>query len=172
MKRISIAAALACCALFLTVGSAAAASPCAQMKSWLKEGGGAFSGLMVIDAESGETVCASGATRQLPLASNTKLFTTSAALSKLGPATRIPTKVFAQGPIEDGVLHGSLYLQGGGDPVLGTPAFYNGYLAGLGTNIYALTPQIAAAGIERVTGRLFADDTSSTANAASPTRAT
>jgi D-alanyl-D-alanine carboxypeptidase/D-alanyl-D-alanine-endopeptidase (penicillin-binding protein 4) len=159
MKRISLAVALALCALFLAAGSAAAASPCAQMKSWLKEGGGAFSGLMVIDAESGETLCASGATRQLPLASNTKLFTTSAVLAKLGPTTRVPTKVFAQGPIEGGVLHGSLYLQGGGDPVLGTPAFYNGYLAGLGTNIYALAPQIAAAGITRVTGRLFADDT-------------
>ncbi len=159
MRGISIAVAAAFCALLLSAGSAVAASPCAQMKSWLKEGGGAFSGLMVIDAESGEQVCASGATRQLPLASNTKLFTTSAVLGKLGPETRIPTKVFAQGPIEGGVLHGSLYLQGGGDPVLGTPAFYDGYLAGLGTDIYALAPQIAAAGIKRVTGRLFADDT-------------
>ena len=159
MRRVSLAAALACCALLLSAGSAPAATSCAQMKSWLKAGGGAFSGLVVIDAESGETVCASGATRQLPLASNTKLFTTSTALSKIGPTTRIPTKVYAQGPIENGTLHGSLYLQGGGDPVLGTPAFYDGYLAGLGTDIYALAPQIAAAGIERVTGRLFADDT-------------
>jgi D-alanyl-D-alanine carboxypeptidase/D-alanyl-D-alanine-endopeptidase (penicillin-binding protein 4) len=163
MKRSRIAALLTCCALFALLMSAAgarAASPCDQMSSWLRQGGGAFSGLMVVDAESGEAVCASGAERQLPLASNMKLFTTSTALSKIGPTTRIATKVFAQGPIDDdGVLHGSLYLQGGGDPVLGTPTFYNGYLAGLGTNIYALAPQIAAAGIKRVTGRLFADDT-------------
>ena len=46
----------------------------------------------------------------------------------------------------DGVLHGSLYLQGGGDPALGTPAFYNSYLAGLGTNLFSLMPQIRAAG--------------------------
>ena len=163
MKRIQIAVALACCALsalLLGAAGAQAASPCDQMTSWLKGGGGASSGLMVVDAESGETVCASGAEHQLPLASNMKLFTTSTALSKIGSATRIPTKVFAQGPIDaNGVLHGSLYLQGGGDPVLGTPAFYNGYLNGLGTNVYALKPQIARAGIKRVTGRIFADDT-------------
>ena len=58
-----------------------------------------------------------------------------------------------------GILHGSLYLQGGGDPALGTPAFYNGYLAGLGTNLFALVPQIRAAGIRAITGRLYADDT-------------
>ena len=47
----------------------------------------------------------------------------------------------------------------GGDPALGTPAFYDSYLAGLGTNLFALTPQIKAAGITSVTGRLYADDT-------------
>ena len=77
-----------------------------------------------------------------------------------GPTSRIPTKVFADGRIDaDGVLHGSLYLQGGGDPTLGTPAFYDSYLGGLGTNIFALGPQISAAGITAVTGRLYADDT-------------
>jgi D-alanyl-D-alanine carboxypeptidase/D-alanyl-D-alanine-endopeptidase (penicillin-binding protein 4) len=89
-----------------------------------------------------------------------KLFTTSTVLSRLGPETQIPTKVFRDGIVDaDGVLHGSLYLQGGGDPALGTPSFYNSYLAGLGTNIYALTPQIKAAGITRITGRLYADAT-------------
>ena len=89
-----------------------------------------------------------------------KLFTTSTALSRLGPETRIPTKVFSDGRLDaDGVLHGSLYLQGGGDPTLGTPAFYDSYLGGLGTNLFALKPQIRAAGISSITGRLYADDT-------------
>ena len=88
-----------------------------------------------------------------------KLFTTATALSRLGPQTRIPTKVFGDGRLTaDGVFHGSLYLQGGGDPALGTPAFYNSYLGGLGTNIYSLVPQIRAAGIKSITGRLYADD--------------
>ncbi|HEX4670158.1 MAG TPA: D-alanyl-D-alanine carboxypeptidase, partial [Solirubrobacterales bacterium] len=145
--------------LLALAGPAAAASPCAQMKSWLKAGGGASSGLLVVNAETEEVVCAAGATKQLPLASNTKLFTTSTALAKLGPTTTIPTKVLTDGTIEEGILHGSLYLQGGGDPALGTPAFYNSYLAGLGTNIFALVPQLKRAGIKGVTGRLYGDDT-------------
>ncbi|HEX5983561.1 MAG TPA: D-alanyl-D-alanine carboxypeptidase [Solirubrobacterales bacterium] len=129
------------------------------MRSWLDQGSGRAS-LLVVAAESGEVVCARSPGRTLPLASNMKLFTTATALSRLGPETRIPTKVLADGRIDDkGVLHGSLYLKGGGDPALGTPSFYNAYLGGLGTNLFALKAQIRAAGITRVTGRLYADDT-------------
>jgi len=130
------------------------------MRSWLHQGGGGASGLLVVEAESGQVVCASAPGRPRILASNMKLFTTSTALSRLGPETRIPTKVFRDGKVDaNGVLHGSLYLQGGGDPTLGTPAFYDSYLAGLGTDIFGLTPQIKAAGIQSITGRLYADDT-------------
>ncbi|HET7120040.1 MAG TPA: D-alanyl-D-alanine carboxypeptidase/D-alanyl-D-alanine-endopeptidase [Solirubrobacterales bacterium] len=129
------------------------------MRAWLHQGGGGASGLLVADAETGEVVCASAANRSRSLASNMKLFTTATVLSRLGPQTRIPTKVFRDGPVDaNGILHGSLYLQGGGDPALGTPTFYDSYLGGLGTNLFSLAPQVKAAGIERVTGRLYADD--------------
>ncbi len=161
MRKASIAALVACLGLLPALtGSAAAANSCNQMKAWLKAGGGAQSGLMVVDTETEEVVCAAGAEKMLPLASNTKLFTTSAALSKLGPSATIPTKVLTDGTVDaNGVLHGSLYLRGGGDPTLGTPAFYNSYLAGLGTNIFALVPQLKRAGIKQVTGRLYGDAT-------------
>jgi serine-type D-Ala-D-Ala carboxypeptidase/endopeptidase (penicillin-binding protein 4) len=161
VKRILLPLLVALAGLFLLVAGAAQASAgCDQMRAWLRQGGGSASGLLVVDAESGQTVCAAAPGRQRLLASNMKLFTTATALSRLGPETRIPTKVFRDGKIDaEGVLHGSLYLQGGGDPALGTPGFYNSYLAGLGTNLFALTPQIKAAGIESVTGRLYADDT-------------
>jgi serine-type D-Ala-D-Ala carboxypeptidase/endopeptidase (penicillin-binding protein 4) len=88
-----------------------------------------------------------------------KLFTTSTALARLGPDSRITTSVVADGPIDhNGVLHGSLYLVGGGDPALGTPAFYNSYLGGLGTNLLLLKSRIWQAGIRAITGRLYADD--------------
>jgi serine-type D-Ala-D-Ala carboxypeptidase/endopeptidase (penicillin-binding protein 4) len=147
--------------LFLLVASAAQASrTCDQMRSWLRQGGGGASGLLVVEAESGKVVCGAAPGHQRSLASNMKLFTTSTVLSQLGPETRIPTKVFSDGRVDaDGVLRGNLYLQGGGDPTLGTPAFYDSYLAGLGTDIFALTPQVKAAGITSVTGRLYADDT-------------
>ena len=130
------------------------------MRAWLHQGGGGASGLLVLDAGTGKVVCAGAPGRPRSLASNMKLFTTSTVLSELGPETRIPTKVFRDGTLDaHGVLHGNLYLQGGGDPALGTPDFYDSYLAGLGTDLYALTPQVKAAGITSVTGRLYADDT-------------
>lgn len=145
--------------LLLHAGAAAAGQTCDQMRSWLRQAS-PQAGLLVVATESREVVCASAPGRSRPLASNMKLFTTATALSRLGPETRIPTKVLRDGRIdEEGVLHGSLYLQGGGDPALGTPAFYNAYRGGLGTNLFGLKPQIRAAGIERITGRLYADDT-------------
>jgi serine-type D-Ala-D-Ala carboxypeptidase/endopeptidase (penicillin-binding protein 4) len=161
VKRILLPFSVVLAGLFLLLaGAAQASASCDQMRTWLRQGGGSASGLLVVDAESGQTLCAAAPGRQRMLASNMKLFTTATVLARLGPDTRIPTKVFRDGKVDaNGVLHGSLYLQGAGDPALGTPAFYNSYLAGLGTNLFALTPQIKAAGIEKVTGRLYADDT-------------
>ncbi len=159
MKRVSILALAALFAALLLVPSAHAGPACDQMKSWLRSGGGGASGLLVVDAESGQTLCASGASRPLPLASNMKMFTTAAALAELGPEHRIATKVFRDGRVDArGVLHGSLYLQGGGDPALGTPGFDASYLGGLGTDLLSLRPLIRAAGITSITGRFYADD--------------
>jgi D-alanyl-D-alanine carboxypeptidase/D-alanyl-D-alanine-endopeptidase (penicillin-binding protein 4) len=160
MKRVLLLLAVAGSAVLLLATSVQASGLCDQMKGRLTSGGGQASGLLVVDSGTGQVVCARAAGTQRPLASNMKLFTTSTALARLGPDSRIATQVFGDGQLDsNGVLHGSLYLQGGGDPALGTPAFYNSYLAGLGTNLFALTPQIRAAGIRAVTGRLYADDT-------------
>ncbi len=161
MKRILLPFLVASAGLLLLLAGAAQASQtCDRMRAWLHQGGGSASGLLVVDAETEQVLCAGAPGRARPLASNMKLFTTSTALSKLGPEYRIPTKVFRDGRVDaEGVLHGSLYLQGGGDPALGTPGFYRSYLGGLGTNLFSLTPQIKAAGIKSITGRLYADDT-------------
>src|SRR5262245_48465163 len=117
--------------------SAAGGGPfCKQLRKRLVGGGGGASGLFVIDARTGKPLCGRAARRQRPLASNTKLFTTATALSRFGPEATIATKVLSEGEIDDeGVLRGDLYLQGGGDPALGTPAFYNRFLGGLGTDL-------------------------------------
>jgi serine-type D-Ala-D-Ala carboxypeptidase/endopeptidase (penicillin-binding protein 4) len=155
---VALAALLSLAALF--GGAARAASPsCEAMRSWLVRGGGPASGLVVIDENRG-TVCTRAPNRPRSLASNTKLFTTAAALARLGPDHRIPTRLYADGRIGfDGALHGNLYLRGGGDPALGSPAFYGRFLGGLGTNLFALKAHVRAAGIDRITGRLYADDT-------------
>jgi len=133
---------------------------CRDLRHRLVRGGGQASGLFVIEAGSGKAVCARAARKSRPLASNTKIFTTATALGRFGPDARLTTKVLASGKVDrNGVLHGDLYLEGAGDPVLGSPAFYDAFL-GLGTNLYALKRQIVArAEIKSVSGRLYADDT-------------
>jgi D-alanyl-D-alanine carboxypeptidase/D-alanyl-D-alanine-endopeptidase (penicillin-binding protein 4) len=160
MRRVAVLLAGVCAAVLLLAGTAHGGAVCDQMRGLLTRGGGAASGLMVVDAESGDVACARAPGTPRSLASNMKLFTTATAMSRLGPESRIATKILSDGRLDSGgILHGSLYLQGGGDPALGTPAFYNAYLAGLGTNLFALVPQIRAAGIRSITGRLYADDT-------------
>jgi D-alanyl-D-alanine carboxypeptidase/D-alanyl-D-alanine-endopeptidase (penicillin-binding protein 4) len=140
--------------------SAFAAEGCSALQGRLVRGGGQASGLFVLDADTGKVLCRRAPNRRFSLASNMKLFTTATAIGRLGPETRIPTKVEATGSVDDhGVLDGSLYLVGGGDPALGVPAFYDRFLGGLGTNLYALKGQIRGDGITAVKGRLYADDT-------------
>jgi serine-type D-Ala-D-Ala carboxypeptidase/endopeptidase (penicillin-binding protein 4) len=159
--RFGAAAALAALlAAVLAVPEAdAAGSMCSRAKSQLHAGSPA-GGLIILNANSNRVLCRSSARRRRPLASNMKLFTTSTALTMFGSRARLSTRVFAVGDVNrNGVLRGSLYLKGGGDPVLAGPAFSRRFQGGLGTNLYSLTRRIRAAGIRRVTGRLYADDT-------------
>jgi D-alanyl-D-alanine carboxypeptidase/D-alanyl-D-alanine-endopeptidase (penicillin-binding protein 4) len=143
----------------LATQAAAAELRCPTLQARLVRGGGAASGLLVIDGETGRPLCARAAKRRRPLASNMKLFTTATALARLGPQARIATTVETDGTVDrNGVLHGSLYLVGGGDPTLGTPSFYRRFLGGLGTDVFQLKAQVREAGIEAITGRLYADD--------------
>jgi serine-type D-Ala-D-Ala carboxypeptidase/endopeptidase (penicillin-binding protein 4) len=57
-------------------------------------------------------------------ASVMKLVTTLAALDSLGPAHTFKTRVYRDGPLLDGVLHGNLVFQGGGDPALTLERFW------------------------------------------------
>jgi len=117
-------------------------------------------GLRVKNLKSGETVCSLNSTTKRSLASNTKIFTTSTALAKLGTDHRFRTRLFADGEISrDGVLNGSLYLAGGGDPSVGSREFLDTYFAGEGTDIEKIAREAKRAGVKTVTGRLFGDDT-------------
>jgi D-alanyl-D-alanine carboxypeptidase/D-alanyl-D-alanine-endopeptidase (penicillin-binding protein 4) len=132
---------------------------CARLRTKLRSAGGA-NGLFVIDAGTGQRVCGSrGKVKRIP-ASNMKLFTTATALARFGPEQRLQTALYRTGSINAaGVLQGDLYLVGGGDPALSSPDFARRFLGGLGTDLSDLSKEIEAAGITRVTGRLFADDT-------------
>jgi D-alanyl-D-alanine carboxypeptidase/D-alanyl-D-alanine-endopeptidase (penicillin-binding protein 4) len=108
---------------------------------------GASAGLVVRDADTGESLYTRfGANRLLP-ASNAKLVTTATALEALGPDYRMRTDVLADGPRLGSVLRGNLYLRGTGDPTL------------LAKDYQAMAAKLAANGVRVVTGSLVADDT-------------
>jgi D-alanyl-D-alanine carboxypeptidase/D-alanyl-D-alanine-endopeptidase (penicillin-binding protein 4) len=107
--------------------------------------------LLVSDFESGQVLYARNEKTALNAASNVKLITSAAALSRLGPEFRFRTAVF--GPVQaggrwlgtGGELDGDLYLRGAGDPTLGT--------ADLGE----LASNLAAQGLRKVRGALVID---------------
>jgi D-alanyl-D-alanine carboxypeptidase/D-alanyl-D-alanine-endopeptidase (penicillin-binding protein 4) len=74
--------------------------------------------VVVQEVGSGRERLALNANTPVNPASLTKLLTTAAALDRLGPAWTWATPVWLLGPVQDGVLDGSLVIQGRGDPKL------------------------------------------------------
>ncbi|HEU5478349.1 MAG TPA: D-alanyl-D-alanine carboxypeptidase/D-alanyl-D-alanine-endopeptidase [Candidatus Tumulicola sp.] len=108
---------------------------------------GAHVGILAVDATGGATLYARDPDGDFVPASTLKLIVGSAALARLGPDFSFITTVDASGPVAGGILHGDLYLRGGGDVQL-TPG-----------DLDAAAAAVAAAGIHQVAGALVADTT-------------
>ncbi|HSQ70838.1 MAG TPA: D-alanyl-D-alanine carboxypeptidase/D-alanyl-D-alanine-endopeptidase [Rubrivivax sp.] len=78
-------------------------------------------------------------------ASLAKLLTTAAALEQLGPAWHWRTPVWLTGPVRDGVLDGSLVIQGRGDPTL------------VLERIWLLLRRVQALGVRQIRGDIVLD---------------
>jgi serine-type D-Ala-D-Ala carboxypeptidase/endopeptidase (penicillin-binding protein 4) len=74
--------------------------------------------VVVHDASSGRRVLQWNESKPMNPASLTKLLTTAAALERLGPAFTWATPVWLTGTLRDGVLEGSVFIKGTGDPKL------------------------------------------------------
>ena len=72
--------------------------------------------VLIADVATGETAYAYHPDELRVVASNTKLFTTAAALHFLGPGFAFDTPLLARGRVAGGVLHGDLAVVGRGDP--------------------------------------------------------
>jgi len=78
-------------------------------------------------------------------ASLMKLVTTSAAMDLLGPAFTWTTQVYIDGPIEEGILKGNLYIKGQGDPHFGVE------------RLWLLMRRVKGLGIKSITGDIVMD---------------
>jgi D-alanyl-D-alanine carboxypeptidase/D-alanyl-D-alanine-endopeptidase (penicillin-binding protein 4) len=117
---------------------------------------GAFSGAEVRDLSTGTTLYAHAVNVARIPASVEKLYTTTTALQRLGPAARLATAVLGTGGQSGSTWRGALYLRGGGDPTFGSAAFdHRAY--GTGATVQGLVRGLRADGIRTVTGPVVAD---------------
>ncbi len=103
--------------------------------------------IYVRDAGTNEVVVDLGSDTPRSPASTIKVLTTFAALDVLGPAYTWKTRAYAVGRVEYGVLHGDLYLVGGGDPYMTDERWWS-FVQGLRER-----------GIARITGDVVIDNT-------------
>jgi serine-type D-Ala-D-Ala carboxypeptidase/endopeptidase (penicillin-binding protein 4) len=121
---------------------------------------GAYSGAYVVDVSGDKPRAVFRWRQHTPriLASNTKLFTTTAALARYGTEGTLGTEVLGTGELDtEGVFRGSVYLRGGGDPTFGSRRFSTRYYGG-GATVQDLAALLEDTGIERITGRVYGDE--------------
>ncbi|MGE4012575.1 MAG: D-alanyl-D-alanine carboxypeptidase/D-alanyl-D-alanine-endopeptidase, partial [Alphaproteobacteria bacterium] len=104
-------------------------------------------GYVVYDIAARKRLAARGSDRFFIPASTMKVPTTILALDSLGAEFRFDTAIATTGSVRNGVLHGDLYLRGGGDPQL-THDDFEGFVARLKT-----------LGIAKVAGKFVYDTT-------------
>src|SRR5437667_6806863 len=120
-------------------------------------------GLLIVDAESGETLYEQNADKYFLPASNMKLFTTALALARLGPEYRFHTTLETRGTISsEGVLSGDLALVGRGDPNLSNRKFpydLKEEFDGPPEKVLAeLADALVAKGVKKISGDVVGDD--------------
>lgn len=108
-----------------------------------------------VETMDGETLFDLNGGRSFVTASTLKVFTTAAALEKLGPDFRHETVVEAVGPIRDGVLEGDLVIVGGGDPSLG--AWHPDENCDSACLLPEWVEAVRSAGIREIRGRIVGD---------------
>jgi len=153
-----------------TVASAQEPGSEAQLRSTLAAQmaqGPAAAGAYVVDLTDGHVVLDDRSEHQRLSASVTKLYTTATALTRLGPRTRITTRVLGTGRQRGRTWRGDLYLRGAGDFTFGTASFARKAYGGGGT-VEDLADDLRRMGIRRVTGSVFGDTSLYSDNGGTP----
>jgi len=121
----------------------------AELEALVRSGplGHSHSGIEVFSLEDGRVLYGFHAHDLLNPASNTKIFTSAAALYRLGPDYRWATEIFLDSPPDHGgVVKGNLTLRGKGDPTL------------LSERMWEIATELWHLGLRQVKGDLILDD--------------
>lgn len=120
---------------------------------------GPYSGAVVVDAGTGQTLFKWDPDTPRMLASNVKLFTTAAALARFGADGTFTTSVVTDGAVTDGgILQGDLWIRGGGDPAFGTLAYVRRRYGPSAASVEHLVDQLGQQGLTAVRGQIRADE--------------
>ena len=106
---------------------------------------GARVGVVVDDLATGERLAAHLPDADLVPASNQKLLISAASLERWGPAHCFETPILTEGEITDGVLDGTLWIVGQGDPSF------------VSETLYKLAEEIRLAGLREIKGGIGID---------------
>ncbi len=106
--------------------------------------------ILIEDAKTGEVIDHYREDNVVPPASVMKLFTTGAALEMYGADYRFATNLEYTGKIENGILHGDIYIRGCCDPSLGD-------LKGNQSFLNRWVKAIRGLGIKAIDGQVIAD---------------
>lgn len=108
---------------------------------------GARVGVVVEELATGKRLLAREPVAALVPASNQKVLIAAAALAQWGPAHRFETPVLIEGELADGVLDGTLWIVGQGDPSL------------VSESLWKLAEEIRLRGIREIRGGIGVDST-------------
>jgi D-alanyl-D-alanine carboxypeptidase/D-alanyl-D-alanine-endopeptidase (penicillin-binding protein 4) len=148
--RRALATTLALLGLAVAAAPAGAADPESALRRTLSaqmRHAGVAAGATVVDLSTGGRLYDRKGTIARVPASVEKLYTTATALARLGPESTFETTVTGEGELDErGVWRGDLYLRGFGDPTFGS------------AGVARLVEEVRGAGIERVAGRVYGDE--------------
>lgn len=102
-------------------------------------------GVYAVWADTGEVIAAHNADVPLIPASSLKIVTAYCALKKLGPSYHFETRVWSEGPIQNGAVQ-NLLIQGEGDPSLVTE------------RLWILMEELKARGLKSIRQNIYLDD--------------
>src|SRR6476646_1861645 len=167
-SRASLAVLIGCCLLSLGA-SAASPKPSASLKKQIEgilaqpDLSRGFLGVEIVSLRTGKPIFSLNADKMFTPASNTKLFTTAAALALIGPEYKFRTTLETSGSLDKyGRLTGDLLLVGRGDPNLsGRELPYNTRTQRNSDPIRVLeklADELVQKGVKYVDGDIVADD--------------